>query len=125
LADQCPAVGQPERGVGVAALRDEVAVFGVRDETVRERVVANERLVTRSFVVEAERLASRPDLEEPARAAGEGERRGGCFRGLRQLRVDRPDRVREEYVLDVRQQQLLVLLLVMEAELDEERERGI
>ena len=66
-----------------------------------------------------------PDLDEPAVV-----RRRICIGSAsardaaeRRLDVGRLERVAREHVLDVHQQQLLVLLLVVQAELDERGER--
>src|SRR5690606_28148134 len=74
LADQRPAVGQPQRRLLVSALRYELTVLAVRDEPVAERVILQEHPVTGSFVVEAKRLAGGADLEHTAGAGDEGER---------------------------------------------------
>ena len=82
-------------------------------------------LVARRLVVEGEcsRVSVVPDLDEPARELEHLHRSGLGKRGRRRVDVERVDRVVEEHVLDVHEQELLVLLLVVQTEPDERRQR--
>jgi hypothetical protein len=111
-----PAVGQPQLGFRITAGFDEFEILAGRDRTRSEAVIAQEDLVARLLVVEGEggsvvpALTDSPRVFEPAHAR-------------RITRLCRPPRriggikgIREEITLDVHEQQLLVLLLVIEAE---------
>ncbi len=74
--------------------------------------------MARRLVVETEVLAMSADLVLAADAAHELERRRLVGRELLAIAVRRPERIREERLLDVREQELLVLLLVVEPEQD-------
>src|SRR5690606_40580583 len=71
---------------------DEVPVLAVRDETGGERVLADERLVARRLVVEAEPVAQGPDVEEPAGTVDEREGTRIGARPRRQLGVRSEER---------------------------------
>ena len=90
---------------------------GSRYTRVPRRLVVEREAPDRSAVVTRPRRARR-------RASSIRIGRAGGIDGERRLDVDRVERVAEEHVLDVHQQQLLVLLLVVQAELDERGEVG-
>ena len=117
-----PAVGQPQLGPPVAAVGDEgqVLAVGHRPRGELEGVAAD--AVARAFVVEGEAVAVVADRR--CRPAGEGEpaqRRAAGDRRQRPAVGDRPARsgLQRQHVLDVGEDQFLVLLLVVQAELDQ------
>jgi hypothetical protein len=65
------------------------------------------------------------DFDEPALEPHPGERRSGASLARPRRVIGRFQRVHREDVLHVHQDQLLMLLLVMESELDERRQRRI
>ena len=82
--------------------------------------------VPRPLVVEREARWVGADLREPGRLEAKLERhRAARARRRRGRAVGDVERVREQDLLRVRQQQLLMLLLVVQAELDEAGELGI
>ena len=122
-----PAFGHPERCGAVAAIRDEGEEFAVAHEAVGEFIGREQNLVARPFVIKLKRVAGAADRGD---AAMVGDETGGpgSLRGLVPAWDGRgQQRVLREGVQDVGDQQFLVLLLVVQAELDERgggRRRG-
>ena len=122
-----PALGEPEFGAGVAVVVHEGEVLGAGDGAGGEGEGREVDRVAWSLVVEAEfvrrvgvGIGREADLGEAGVEGDPVEGRGdvvgvGCGRGFA---VGRVERVGEEGVLDVGGDELLVLLLVLEAEGD-------
>ena len=118
-----PAVGHPQLRALVAAVADELEPLALGDEARRDRIRLQQHVVTGTLVVEGELVAGVADAHDAARVLGPSrDRRGavGDRRLERELAVRRAERVARQDVLDVGEQQLLVLLLVVEAERDKE-----
>ncbi len=79
----------------------------------------------RRLVVEAEAVPAVADLVHRGRHVEPAERRDRLGAAQPGLAIDRADRVAREGMLDVGQQQLLVLLLVVQAERDQRRQGGV
>lgn len=75
--------------------------------------------MARPLIVEGEAAARMPDLDDAARKVDPVHGRNRACGRRRRRCVDRVGRVGGEGVLDVGQHQFLVLLLVMQAELDQ------
>ncbi|CAM8770751.1 hypothetical protein NCM_01976 [Burkholderia pseudomallei] len=117
-----PAVGQPELRARVAAVVDECRVFAVGHEPLRDLVRMQHRPVARPFVVEREAapvVADLDDADRPRQPAHRAVRTPRVGRGRRIVAAVRgQQRIERERMQDVRQDQFLVLLLVMQAERD-------
>jgi hypothetical protein len=121
-----PTVGEPQLGRRVAAGTNELAVLAVRHEPVREQVRLEPLAMPRALVVERESRRARTELGKPRRLELELELHGAAAaRRNGGGAVSNLEPVREQDLLGVRQQQLLMLLLVVQAELDEARELGV
>ena len=118
--DRRPAVGEPKRGRAIAAVLHEREPFAVGDEAVGQAEGMDEHVVARRLVVPGEALAVVADL---ANAAGIVDPawlgRLGRSRARPAGAIGRPQRIGREQRQDVGQQQLLVLLLVVDADLDQ------
>ena len=134
LLHRGPAVRQPQVRTAVAAVLDEAEVLagGHRLSCEEERLEVH--AMSRPLVVEREAVPGEADLDQAARMRHPGRR----LRSLRSSVPERIDdgglnsfrnessgrrvrgtqRVRPQRVLDVGEDQLLVLLLVLEAQLD-------
>ena len=143
LVAEGPPLGHPQLGAPVAAVLHEGEVLAVRDRSMAQRERLEEASVPGRLVVEAEALSVPPDLAHAFLELDPAERRPlspnpvpatrvpilairarvPVRRRLRSrgvhLEVRGPERVHAEHVLDVREQQLLVLLLVVEPQLDQ------
>ena len=75
-------------------------------------------LMPRTFVIEGEPLAVMPDVHEPALEADPFHRPGLSHMAGGRRQVSRTRRIHRQGMLDVHEQQFLVLLLMMNAELD-------
>jgi hypothetical protein len=64
--DGVPAVGEPQRGRGVAAVLDELEPFGVGHAAIGELEGTDQRLEARAFIVIGEAVAVMADLENAA-----------------------------------------------------------
>ena len=117
--DRRPAVRQPQGRRRVAAVGHEFEPFAVGDERRRKPHRPQHDLMRRLFVVEAEAVAVVADRMDAGdqRAARPALRppRGHCQSRI----VGRMGFVEREGVQDVGEQQFLVLLLVIEADLDD------
>src|SRR5262249_30480070 len=115
-----PAVCEPKRRRGIAAVLGELDPLGVGHAARGELERTDQLLVTRAFVVIGEAIAIMPDLEDPAVKGHEGWRRS-LARGHAgpRLAIGRLERFCGEWRKNVGEEQLLVLLLVIDAELDE------
>jgi hypothetical protein len=107
--------------IAIATIRDERLDLRVRERAGRELKRMDEHVVARQLVVERE-ATGRSDLRDAAVVAAPAERRRATRRAAVRRAICGPQRLRPEHVLRVGQDQLLVLLLVMQAELDS---RGI
>ena len=121
-----PAVGEPHERLAIAAGLDEGEPFAVGHAAVGQTEGIEQHLVPRALVVEREAGAV---VADGADAAVES----GCTRRPRPpptgsslgngIAIGRPQRVGREQAEDVGEQQLLMLLLVIDAELDQHRQR--
>src|SRR6202012_6121193 len=112
-----PSFGEPELRASVGAVFHEGEILRAGDGTRREREGLQEESVARRFVVVCEAFAGVTDLGESAGEVEPAQRRGAplefaafCVRGM--------EWIGPEGMLDVVAEQLLVLLLVMDAQLD-------
>src|SRR5690606_28712845 len=114
-----PALREPQRRAAVPAVLDEGEVLAAGDEAVRQGEGLDEGAVPRPLVVEEEPLGARrpprraADVDDAARVLDPLDRARVRRARLGPLAVDGPERVDGEDVLDVRQHELLVLLLVL------------
>ena len=117
--DRRPAVGQPKRRRGVAAVGHEFEPLAVGDERARDAHRLQQHLMRRPFVVEREACAVVADgvnAGDQTVFAGVGAR---AVRPLPVPIVGRMRRVLRKGVQDIGQHQLLMLLLVMQPDLDD------
>ena len=119
-----PAIGEPQAGLGIAAIGDEIRPVGIGDEAVGELEGAEQHFMRRALAIKGEGRAIMADAGDagvmPCPAGGGG-RRGG--RGGRVER--RLQRVGAEQIEDIGNEQLLVLHLVVAAKLGEAEAGGI
>ena len=118
LLHRVPAVGEPQLGPVVAVVVNELEPFARAHESVGDSHRLEVHDVTRALVVEGEAGSVVTDLRVGAVHRREVQL-GPLRRLVLGLEVRRVGRVAVENVLDVHQQQLLVLLLVVEAERDQ------
>jgi hypothetical protein len=117
-----PALGQPQRGVEIAAGGDERLVLAIghqpRGQLERRHVL----FMARQLVIEAEALAVVADRGQAAIKAqpGQRRRRRGQRRGRVQIR--RQQGALRQQVLDVGEHQFLMLLLVLQPQRDQRLE---
>ncbi len=78
----------------------------------------------RQFVVEGETAVAMTDFVDAAGNVEPSQRRRGGRGGSRLGPIARADRIAPEGVLDVGHEQLLMLLLMLQAELDQRQDRG-
>ena len=83
----------------------------------------SKRLVARALAIEGKTVARRADVDQAGAAGKEAQRLGRMAAGEVERRVGRLERVFGEGGEQVGEQQFLVLLLVVDAELDQ-RQRG-
>ena len=107
----------------VAAVLHEGEPFGIGDEVARQFDRADQRAVRGLFIVEMKAVVGMPDgvdalVEGDPFVAG-----AGCSREGPGRIVGRRNRVLREGVQDVGQHQFLMLLLVVEADFDQRRDR--
>ena len=108
----------------VAAVVDEVAELAVGDGPGRQLEVLEPDPVPGRLVVVAEAPAVGADLGDTPGEPGPCERaRSAVRRRRRAVPVGGLERILGQHVLDVRQHQLLVLLLVVQPERDQEPDR--
>ena len=116
------AVHQPERRHGVAAILHEGEPLTVGDEVAGDLHRTNQRAMRRPFVVEAIAVVVMADgvdaFGKPDRAAAARRRRP-----LPSDVIGGRHRIEREGVQDIGEHQLLMLLLVIDADLDQRRER--
>src|ERR1019366_3853063 len=110
-----------ELGSTVAAVLYERHPFPARDRTVGQGERGEKNPVTRKFVVKPEAASGVPDLGYPSGMFDPpGFGWGGAITGPTALRhIHRTHRVARQDVLDVHEQQLLMLLLMVQAEGDQ------
>ena len=111
-------------GVAIAAVGDELAPFLVGDLAAGELVRREEDAMARPLAVEREAVVARADLDD-AFAAARASVSGSTAKqaGGGKLGISRLERVLGEGREDVGEEQLLVLLLVVDAELDQVERR--
>ena len=119
-----PPVGEPELGPGVAAVRDEFVKLAAGHGAGSEFERGDVGVVPRPLVVEREPRPVVPDPPEPRLVVFPLQRGRVAARRVRGRGVPRAERVEPEGVFEVRQQKLLVLLLVVQAEFEERGDRG-
>ena len=120
-----PTVAQPEGGLRVAAVLDELEPLAIGHEPVGEREVGYHLPVSGPLIVVCEAVAVVPDLDRrtaelvPAllRSGACGRRCLGPKRGLQ--------RAAPQNMLDVHEHQFLVLLFVVQSEFDDRLESRI
>ena len=124
LLDLGPAVRQPEQRVAVAAVRHEFEVVAVGDQAVHQREAVEPRLVDRHLVVPAPAPLDVAELLQPSREGdpARGRRPLRPRRRVRPVRLAQLGNVAAQDVLELGDQQLLVLLLVVDAGDDQEAE---
>ena len=93
--------------------------LAVGDELPRDRDVAQQHLMRRLLVVEAETVAGVTDLIDAGLETDKLTRAGPPHRRLPTLVVSGAGRILRERMQDVGQNQLLMLLLVMQTDLDD------
>ena len=119
-----PAIRQPQRRRRIAAGRDEFQPFGVADEMTRDAHLRDQFVVPRRFVVEAEAVALVANGMNAGRHIDIDAARANTSWNLRSAGrlpvrvISRIGRVLREGVQDVGDQQFLVLLFVMQADLE-------
>ena len=113
-----PPVREPQLRPAVAAVLDEPEVVGGGNGMAGQRERLEPHAVARPLVVEREARSAVADLHQAAVMADPARGRGGGSTRVRgTVQVDRAHGVRPQRVLDVGEDQLLVLLLVMQAQL--------
>ena len=120
-----PSGRQPELRPTVAAVLDEGEILAVAHRPRCERERLEPDLVARPFVVKGEGGAVVADLDQPALAGAPLDRRGRRRHRRRRIGVGRTQRIAGQHVLGVHQDQFLMLLLVMQPEFDQRRDRRI
>ena len=124
VADARKAIHQPERRGRIAAVRHEGEPLGVGDEVARQADRADQGAVDRFLIVEMESLAGVSDAVD---AFLDCNPFVGGTRGTREAPrriVGGRNRVLRKGVKNVGQHQFLMLLLMVEADLDQRRDRG-
>ncbi len=115
--DPRPTVRQPEGRMAVSTVGDESPIFVIRDRTTRDREVVQQHFVAGCLVVERESIAFMTELCDTAAEVDESHcRRRGTHDAVSGLDECRTERIDRKDMLDVREHQFLVLLLVIEAE---------
>ena len=117
--DRGPAVGHPQIRAPVPSVGHEGLPVTAGDGRSGDPERAQQHVVAGPLVVEREAIAIVPDLDDPAVVVdppGSGHRRAVA---PWQCAVRRAQRVAREGVVDVHDQQLLVLLLVVQAQLEQ------
>jgi hypothetical protein len=123
--DQVPALGQPQRRIAIAALLDEARVLAVGDEARGQFERPQVHAVARQFVIEAEAVAAVAGLDQAAVETQPREWRRCRGARKRLAAIGRKRRVMRQQMLEVGEHQLLVLLLVMQAERDQRLQRFV
>ncbi len=117
LSDCGPAIRQPQQRVSVGARSYELAVLAVGYRSYADSVWVQECIVRRQFVVETERVAVMPDAHDAVRPLREL-----IAAGVHARRTDQAGMRGRfagsvcEHMLDVREDQLLVLLFVVQSQ---------
>ena len=116
-----PAIGEPQAGGVIAAIGDEFGPVAIGHQPLRQREGFEQDAVRGAFIVEGEAIRL---VADPGDAAG-------VFVPVLRLRLcgwhgriphRHAERVLEQRVLDIGEQQFLVLLFVGEPEFDQRRE---
>ena len=123
LAYETKPFGEPEVCSLVAPIAHEVEIFAVGHEARRDRKWLDPDPVARPLVVEGEGAPGGRALggaygDQAGVQRNEAQRIGARARHVTRRPVRGPHRVLKERVLDVREQELLVLHLVVQSELD-------
>ena len=116
-----PTPGQPQQMLGVATVLDELHPLRVGHQTIGEPERLGRHAVTRSRAVEGKARTVVADLDDSSFEISEEECRQdrGLNRHQGRVAVGWSDRILREHVKDVREQELLVLLLMVASELDQ------
>ena len=121
-----PTFRQPEHGVLVAPALHKGRKFSLGNKARGQCVRVQVRAMAWAFVVKRKAFAFMADFDEPS---VERMPRQSCSHGrwhhIASRRIDREQRVARQQVLYVGEHQLLVLLLVLQAQLDQGTQRGI
>ena len=112
-----PAVGQPVTRFGIAAIGDERDPFAIGHGAIGDRMRVKQGFMPGTFAVEGEIVTAMSDLDEATGMVDPADRARHLYRNLARAGPDGGlDRVFRKQMQDVRQQQLLMLLLVMAAQ---------
>ena len=117
----CPTVRQPQLRIVVAARFDEGKVLAVGHAAVRNLECGDVDRMPRTLIVEGETLTVVAQLAQTGVESGPTRWCRARGRGV-PLLVCRRDAVLKQDVLDVHEQQFLVLLLMLHAELEKKRD---
>ena len=114
----CPAIGQPVARLGIAAVIDEGAPFGVAHRTAGDLVRGQQHLMARSLAVEGKAAAVMADLDHAGCPVDPCHRRGlPCLRRVGHVGVrHRRHRILREQMQQIGQQQFLMLLFMRDAQ---------
>ena len=106
--------------IGIAAILDEGGPFAIGDGAIGDGMGVKQRGMPRPLAIEGEAIAGVTDLDHAAALLDPPRRAGHRHRRLAIGRPDRGlDRIFAEQVKNIGQQQFLMLLFVMAAELDQ------
>src|SRR5690606_9479453 len=112
-----PAIREPQLRTLIASVSNELHVFAVRDQAIRQRERLHVHLVSRELVIEREWRAVRADVLNAAIEGVKAHGREPTRRdAIAALAISRSQRIAEQQMLQIREQQLLMLLLVVEAQ---------
>jgi hypothetical protein len=123
--DDRPAVSKPERVGSIAAVLDECEPFRIGDKAVGETERMDQLAVARRLIVPREAFAAVTYIVDPAGIFDPAMRlRFTLIRARAWRQVGRPQRICGEKRENVGQHQLLMLLFVIDADLDNVRQLG-
>ncbi len=124
--DRRPASREPDEGRAIAAVGHELHPFGVADQSVRKLERLDERAMPRPLAIEGEARAIVSHLNDAAVELPIGRRRavGLADRDGAWIFIGRTQRVLREQMQNVGQQQFLMLLFMIAAELDQRCDCG-
>jgi len=122
-----PAFGQPVGRIAVATIVHKDGKLGIGDEARSQRIGLQIHPVAGALVVKRKAIARMANLAKPAGQHMPDQWLCGFRFGGHRLRrvVGRMHRIARQQVLDVGQQQLLVLLLVLQAQLHQRAQRRV
>ncbi len=117
--DRGPAFGQPKFRPAVPVGRHELEIVPARYRLGRDAASMEIVAVARPLVIESEAPFAGASFIDPGRQLHPTRLARRMAAQLRICLIGGTDRIEPECVLDIRQQQLLVLLLVLQAKLDQ------